>query len=93
MLSLLCGDKACDVTLSDQRFSTCEQETGNDFDFYGGVGYSADVPINSIGNFRLGLYGATSAGGTIDLERDEPTTMLTGNIDVLSNNQLLRTGV
>jgi len=61
--------------------------------FYGGIGYSAGVPINSLGNFRLGLYCTTSADGSIDLERDEPTTMLTGNIDVLSNNQLLRTGV
>ena len=53
-LSLLCDDKVCEVTLSDSRFSTCEVETEKPF--YGGIGYSAGVPINSLGDFRLGLY-------------------------------------
>ncbi len=89
-LYLLCGDETCDVTLQDARFSTCEQVLGAG-EFFGGVAVARDVPADSLDDFSLELYCTEESGGSIDFTKN-PDSILTGDIDIQPNGQLIRTG-
>ena len=91
-IALLCDEveKTCDLTLRDSRFSTCEQILGTG-SFFGGVGIAKGVPIKSLDDFSIKLFCVENKGGTVDFTK-QPTTTLTGDIEILPNGQLRRTG-
>lgn len=89
-LFVLCGDETCDITLQDSRFSTCEQVLGAG-EFFGGVAVARDVPADSLDDFSLELYCIEESGGSIDFTKS-PSSILTGDVQVLPNGQLIRTG-
>ena len=91
-IALLCDEveKTCDITLRDSRFSTCEQILGTG-SFFGGVGIAKGVPIKSLDEFSIELFCVENKGGTVDFTK-QPTTTLTGDIEILPNGQLRRTG-
>ncbi len=78
------------MTLQDARFSTCEQVLGAG-EYFGGVAVARDVPADSLDDFSLGLYCIEESGGSIDFTKS-PNSILTGDIDVQPNGQLIRTG-
>mmetsp|Transcript_26342 Transcript_26342/g.30099 ORF Transcript_26342/g.30099 Transcript_26342/m.30099 type:complete len:402 (-) Transcript_26342:185-1390(-) len=87
IMNIYCNDGMCDVKLGDNGFSTCSSITGNPF--YGGIAMARNVPEESLDNFKLDLYclgvGETQFGNT-------PTTTLTGNMIVLKDGIISRTG-
>ena len=91
-IALLCDEveKTCDITLRDSRFSTCEQILGTG-SFFGGVGIAKGVPVKSLDDFSIELFCVENKGGTVDFTK-QPTTTLTGDIEILPNGQLRRTG-
>jgi len=89
-IELLCNEKLCDVTLGDSRFSTCERELGAGT-FNTGVGIAKNVPVDSLDDFKIALYCLQEGETVIDLD-DDPTTYLTGDIELLPGGGIRRTG-
>ena len=89
-LELLCDEKHCDFFLTDPRFSTCEQELGAGT-FNTGVGIAKSVPVDSLDDFKIALYCLQEGETEIDFD-DDPTTYLTGNIELLPGGGIRRTG-
>ena len=87
---MLCDEKQCDVILSDNRFSTCERELGAGT-FNTGVGTAKNIPVDSLDAFKIGLYCLQEGETEIDFD-DDPTTYLTGDIELLPGGGILRTG-
>ena len=72
----------------DGSFSTCKDIYGSPF-FYG-VGLAKSVPRTSLDDFVIELY-CINPGETID-SSTPPDANLTGNLAILRENVLLRTG-
>jgi hypothetical protein len=78
----------CDITLQDARFSTCDQFVPGT---NGGVGIANEIPQNSIDDFKIDLYCLQPDEIEIDFSND-PTATLTGDIEILQDGSLRRTG-
>ena len=78
----------CNITLRDARFSTCDQIVPGT---NGGVAIANGVPRDSIDNFQFKLYCLQPGETEIDYNKD-PTTYLPGDIEVLQDGSLRRTG-
>jgi len=89
-LELLCDEEQCDVILADPRFSTCERELGAGT-FNTGVGIAKNVPVDSLDDFKIAFYCLQEDETVIDFDAD-PTTYLTGNIELLPGGGIRRTG-
>jgi len=86
-LQIFCEDGLCDVILGDSKFSTCTKITGNPF--LGGRGIAKNIPEDSLGDFTIDLFCLRE--GAIEFD-DVPVGTLTGNIRVLQNGVIQRTG-
>jgi len=87
ILTIYCKDGLCDVDLGDLGYSSCTRISGDPF--FGGVAYARQVPVESLNSFTLDLFclgpGETQFGST-------PTGTLTGNLEVLKDGIVRRTG-
>jgi len=87
-LSIFCNEGVCDVTLKDARFSTCDKIVPGT---NGGVGIAKGIPQGSIGKFTIDLYCLEQDEIVIDFSKG-PTTTLQGDIEILPEGGLRRTG-
>ncbi|KAL7455667.1 hypothetical protein ACHAWC_007212 [Mediolabrus comicus] len=96
-LNIVCDDddedkdevSLCNITLRDSRFSACDLLVPYSSDH--GVGIAKDIPKDSIGNFQFELYCLKPGETEIDFNSD-PTTTLPGDIEILPDGSLRRTG-
>ncbi len=79
----------CDIMLRDPRFSACDKL--NPGTTKHGVGIATEVPQDSIDDFLFDLYCLDPGEREIDYTKG-PTTTLLGNIEILPDGSLRRTG-
>lgn len=90
VVTLLCDEDSCDILLRDVSFSTCFEITGGGF-FGLGIAVAKDVPQDELDNFVLPLYCKAQDELEIDFNKD-PDAFLTGNIVILPEGGLFRSG-
>lgn len=78
----------CDITLADNRFSTCDLINPGTND---GIGIANSIPIDSIGDFSIDLYCLEPGETEIDFSK-KPSTTLRGDMEILADGGIRRKG-
>jgi len=90
LLSIFCGDSnSCDIAITDSSFSICTEVEG--ITFFRGVALATDVPRDELNDFQLQLYCLDTTQTDIT-DVDGPSSTLTGNIEILQDGLIRRTG-
>jgi len=88
-IDILCTGGYCDITLLDYGFSTCARING--YSIFGGVAVARNISEDSLDDYTLNLF-CDAIPSEIDIDNDEPTTTLTGDIIVLKDGIIHRSG-